>query len=564
MDKCFKILLLFLCISIYSTVLCQNPHLISDVSWVAENYSLTLTCVLPSAVIPVAWIKNGVSTGMRIGLLSGRCVSDPSPLPQRFSFTCVNATVYTLTILQMNRTLNGDNWQCSINNVGLPIYSETVTLTVKVPITDVSFSNPSAENSVDVVENGIRTFTCHTSGGIPAANVTWYKISGSSATAITTGEMSFHNTSADTTVIVTSTLTYTAMRVDHGCKIFCRASNVVGQVKTSTREILLNILFAPMKSASIEIYNNISSPVFVNVTLAFHAEAYPVPKYTWQKCLITCTDVYPGFKYNIYTNALVTNLTINSVDICDFGSYRVVVSNGVGTAWIEKYNLIHQAKPETPKYFHCAIKAATSVECYWLTGYNVGLPQTFVIEYRKIDSTTWNNVSVVEEISTSFVLMNVTVDSLSPTTEYQARMYAKNTIAVSQVTDTITFTLEDRIATVTQKSMPQIGPIVGGVVPGILLVIVLVGLIYLRLTYHIDFKKKGKQSDTAVYEDVSRRNETTNRVYEGCSSTSLSPGEYSSLQDQLPRDDNFPQSGALGTNTIELQEESAYQNERLA
>ncbi|KAH3791941.1 hypothetical protein DPMN_145431 [Dreissena polymorpha] len=394
-----------------------------------------------------------------------------------------------------------------------------------VPITDVSFSNPSAENSVDVVENGIRTFTCHTSGGIPAANVTWYKISGSSATAITTGEMSFHNTSADTTVIVTSTLTYTAMRVDHGCKIFCRASNVVGQVKTSTREILLNILFAPMKSASIEIYNNISSPVFVNVTLAFHAEAYPVPKYTWQK---------------------------------------VVVSNGVGTAWIEKYNLIHQAKPETPKYFHCAIKAATSVECYWLTGYNVGLPQTFVIEYRKIDSTTWNNVSVVEEISTSFVLMNVTVDSLSPTTEYQARMYAKNTIAVSQVTDTITFTLEDRIATVTQKSMPQIGPIVGGVVPGILLVIVLVGLIYLRLTYHIDFKKKGKQSDTAVYEDVSRRNETTNRVYEGCSSTSLSPGEYSSLQDQLPRDDNFPQSGALGTNTIELQEESAYQNERLA
>ncbi|KAH3883515.1 hypothetical protein DPMN_007474 [Dreissena polymorpha] len=296
-----------------------------------------MTCVLPSAEIRyVEWIKNGVSTHMRMGLLSGKCVSEPSPLPSGFSFTCFNSTVYTLTILQMNRTHNGDKWQCSSrNNYFLHTNSNNMTITVQVPITSVSFTNPAVDNSVDVVDKDTRTFTCRTTGGIPAANVTWYKTSGSSETAIITDVTSSQNTLADKTVLVTSTLSYTAMRVDHGSKMLCRASNVVSEVKKSTREILLNILFAPMKSPSIEIYNNISSSVSVNVTLVFHAQAYPAPKYTWQRCLMTCTDIYTGSKYKVNTNALVTNLTIQNVDPCAFGNYRVVVSNGVGTAWID-------------------------------------------------------------------------------------------------------------------------------------------------------------------------------------------------------------------------------------
>ncbi|KAH3774159.1 hypothetical protein DPMN_175533 [Dreissena polymorpha] len=46
---------------------------------------------------------------------------------------------------------------------------------------------------------------------------------------------------------------------------------------------------------------------------------------------------------------MVSSLTVINVQQCDYGSYRVVVSNAIGTAWIENYNVLHQGNQDSSR-----------------------------------------------------------------------------------------------------------------------------------------------------------------------------------------------------------------------
>ncbi|KAH3797283.1 hypothetical protein DPMN_150861 [Dreissena polymorpha] len=330
-------------------------------------------------------------------------------------------------------------------------------------------------------------------------------------------------------------------------------------------KIFIDVAGAPRRSPNRDILNNVSSAHNENVTLVFYAIAYPTPQFSWHKCAPTCTQITDGMKYKIVSEDLVSNLTVLNIQQSDYGSYQVVVSNTIGTAWIEHYNILRQAKPSVPGYFHYTqhLQNQTTVTFYWLPGDNGGSVQTFIIEYKTTGSQVWEQLSVVENTSTP--LMNASVDNLSTGTEYQARIFARNKFGASYATDTITFLTPASTTRATHQSLSQVGCIVGAVVPGILLVGFISVLIFLRLTNHIHFTKKGvheglataSTTKTAAADDPAN---VTMAHYEALTPGQRSTSVYSSLQHPTSTDNRFAQRTALGAHDIELQEQSAYQN----
>ncbi|XP_052212210.1 uncharacterized protein LOC127831270 [Dreissena polymorpha] len=135
-------------------VLGQHLLLTSNVPVVEENNPLTFTCVLPSKGANTGWIVNGVRTETAL-LDDGRCIQ-PSVPPQGFIYTCVSSTVFTLTILQVKREQNGEQWTCDSWINGGTLYSNNVTLKVHVLGQRLLLTS----NVPVVVENNPLTFTC--------------------------------------------------------------------------------------------------------------------------------------------------------------------------------------------------------------------------------------------------------------------------------------------------------------------------------------------------------------------------------------------------------------------
>ncbi|KAH3848645.1 hypothetical protein DPMN_091025 [Dreissena polymorpha] len=346
------------------------------------------------------------------------------------------------------------------------------------------------------------------------------------------------------------------------------------------------VLCKPRLSPFAKLIENVTGSLLSSVDFSVTVVAYPAPVYTWQKFGESgWKDVKLSARISIFTSddQSQSNVSISKIQEADFGSYRVLANNSQGGIYIMLYFSMASSRPDTPRYFFYTqpLHPQDTAMFYWLTGYNGGFMQTLYIEYKQIEFPRWDRVSVVED--KSVLLMNFTVENLSPATDYQARIYAINKIGISDISDTITFTTLDSKTCATQRAVSQIGSIVAGVVPGIILVGVIAVLVYLRLTYQCT--KKGEESRAAVYEDVSGKNEITKQAYEGLQSANASKtsdkdnpenapkthyealtpdqrptGEYSSLQIQLSRERRVKHSKTLRTNDIEMQEESAYEN----
>ena len=75
---------------------------------------------------------------------------------------------------------------------------------------------------------------------------------------------------------------------------------------------------------------------------------------------------------------------------------------------------------------------ATTIEIRWVAGFNGGVNQTFVLEYRLSKTTSWNTFSGLEEDPQYFEL-----SKLSSGNVYDIQMYAKNKDGNSPKTDII-------------------------------------------------------------------------------------------------------------------------------
>ncbi|XP_052275684.1 uncharacterized protein LOC127874998 isoform X2 [Dreissena polymorpha] len=522
-----SIYLVFICISIFSSVWGQNLLLTSDVSVVAENNPLVLTCVLPAKGANTGWIVNDVRTETAL-LDDGRCIQ-PSAPQQGFVYTCLNSTVFTLTIRQVKREQNGDQWKCDSWISGSTRYSNTVNLTVKYQLLT---SNVSV-----VTENNSLMLTCVLSD--KGANTGWIVNGIRTQTALlddgrciqpSAPQQGFVYTCLNSTVFTLTILH--VKRKQNGDQLKC--DSWINGVTLYSNNVTLKVQ-VPISSVSLtDPATDNGVDVAENGTRTFTCQTsggIPSANVTWYmrngssetQILTSATIGMSSSRYTSEDNSYIDTSTMTYTGMRVDNGSRVFcrasnIQDEVNKSTREiLLNIL--LKPDTPKYFFSTNQAATSVMFYWLTVYNGGRSQTFYIEYRKVDSTFWNNVTVDEKKSTSCVMMNLTVNNMSPSTEYQARMYAKSTIGVSQPTEPITFrTLEDRIDSANQKSMSHTGPIVGAVVPGVLLVIVLVGLVFLCLTYNFKKKAPGERrqpkGDQANIIDTSAENAVDSNLYQ--------------------------------------------------
>lgn len=101
-------------------------------------------------------------------------------------------------------------------------------------------------------------------------------------------------------------------------------------------------------------------------------------------------------------------------------------------------------KPKPPSEFQHVAESVTetSVKVNWKPGFNGGLPQTFVIQYKNSDGDWINTTEITDSQQKE---MNYTLMQLLPGTTYTAQIFAINPLGTSPVSDQERFTTLEHI-----------------------------------------------------------------------------------------------------------------------
>lgn len=78
----------------------------------------------------------------------------------------------------------------------------------------------------------------------------------------------------------------------------------------------------------------------------------------------------------------------------------------------------------------------SSVKLEWKPGFDGGLPQIFIIEYKRVSDDDWSNVSISDSQEP---MMQYTLTDLTPDTDYVSLLFAFNDIGASETYGLITF-----------------------------------------------------------------------------------------------------------------------------
>lgn len=80
---------------------------------------------------------------------------------------------------------------------------------------------------------------------------------------------------------------------------------------------------------------------------------------------------------------------------------------------------------------------ASSVVITWMPGFDGGLSQSFIIQYRKLDDH-WKNTTRIPDEHTEKI--NYTVNQLAGDTIYEIQMFAENALGCSNSSSVVTVT----------------------------------------------------------------------------------------------------------------------------
>ncbi|XP_052804955.1 hemicentin-2-like isoform X2 [Mya arenaria] len=264
---------------------CTDVVLSKDREFATENETLTMICSTGSGYEFVSFLNETTTIGS-IVYTDGICHTNIKTA----NCSCVNVTTYTCTTNTLTRLNNNEPWRCRATRNGIGIYSNEVSIVVKVPIKTVSIS-PDILDSITISEGNALRLTCEAANGLPFANISWYlgnKTNGfhddyyilkSSKREV------FVNT--DRTLTTKSTLTHTVSRTEDGMDVYCNASNGENH-QVSSQTIHLNIEYHPgiptfkFKSSSIAITaRSISVIRNEEISIACITDGNPPPSYTW-------------------------------------------------------------------------------------------------------------------------------------------------------------------------------------------------------------------------------------------------------------------------------------------
>ncbi|KAL9930390.1 dpr-interacting protein theta isoform 2-T6 [Glossina fuscipes fuscipes] len=228
----------------------------------------------------------------------------------RMSITHAEKRAWILRIRDVKETDKG--WyMCQINTD--PMKSQVGYLDVVVPPDILDY--PTSTDMV-IREGSNVTLKCAATGS-PTPTITWRREGGEPIPIPNGTEVMSYNGSFLTIAKVN--------RLNMGAYL-CIASN--GIPPTVSKRVMLIVHFPPM----IWIQNQlVGAAIGQNITLECQSEAFPKSINYWMK---NDTIIVPGERFvpETYENGykITMRLTINEVEVHDFGSYRCVAKNSLG------------------------------------------------------------------------------------------------------------------------------------------------------------------------------------------------------------------------------------------
>ncbi|WAR01559.1 NPHN-like protein, partial [Mya arenaria] len=299
----------------------------------------------------------------------------------------------------------------------------------------------------------------------------------------------------------------------------------------------------PRVPQTVTLIKNVTSDTNVSATLSFTVVAYPVNvQYVWKKIEseTSLRTLVNDSKVTIVKSedGLQSNITIGNVQESDFGEYSVTATNTIDSTY-EHFYLVPQAKPETPKRLTFSEITVSSVVLSWVPGFNGGLPQRFVIRYKRKTNARIEFLKEIDDIG----VYNETIDDLSVETEYEANIHAVNSIG-SSGSISIFFTTLPKEEPLHETS---VGALVGGTVGGIIAIaaIVIAIVLFLKRKYTLDCTcsfnmSLAKRKDLNPETNTEQRIDTHDAANSGYSSAyeEVSLSKDHSVYDALYNGDN--------------------------
>ncbi|XP_052216376.1 hemicentin-1-like isoform X2 [Dreissena polymorpha] len=277
----------------------QSLQLLVDNASVLENTSVTLTCILPSKPTQLSWWRNGSSSGMWTWMDDETCHSSPTPLPG-LSFSCINNTVYTLTLNHVHRSQDGETWNCAVNYIGTTMTpSNNITLSILVHIKKLTIS-PS-NDILYLILNQPHNISCTSDFGIPSPSISWLK---HLSTSDTTYDIDMTGFSSAKTLnhITISTLNFVPSKSDHNMGLSCKGNN--GGLIISSEAKLINVLEGPATPEIVFNGSTVSRTLNItsgqSLTLICKSSSNPPPTFSWRHpsgsatgAILTITSIQP-------------------------------------------------------------------------------------------------------------------------------------------------------------------------------------------------------------------------------------------------------------------------------
>lgn len=183
-----------------------------------------------------------------------------------------------------------------------------------------------------------------------------------------------------------------------------------------------------------------------SVRLTCNASGDNPLSYSWKKDDVDLEQLMIGGRYRMEENKKTSvsdnlissvDLIIGSVDRSDSALFTCISTNPFGSA--EKtFRLIVQETPETPINLNIGEVKSDSLLISWSEPYNGNSPiMEYIVQYRPISSSSsWN--TKVTESRDSGLSTSLYIDNLKPTTNYEFRVIAKNTLGSSESSQSIT------------------------------------------------------------------------------------------------------------------------------
>ncbi|XP_060607875.1 neural cell adhesion molecule 2-like [Ruditapes philippinarum] len=277
---------------------------------------------------------------------------------------------------------------------------------------------------------------------------------------------------------------------------FCFGKNKHNIGVGSTKQLNLFIRCSPRANPTVPFTTNLTLASNVTAVLHFPILAYPKPESViWQKySMSNWISVTSNSNINISNNELNISLSIYKMMETDFGRYRLIISNDVGS-YKQDYYITAEVRPNPPTGFRVLNKltTATTATVQWFPSFNGGQPQHFVLNYSKSLQKHWVQ-DEIEDIGEPVLIY--TINGLSSNSVYYIFLYSVNILGSSKLSARLEIKTKEGMHIDGNTSF--VGTTIGISIGAVLLLLVLfIGIYTLRR-----FKLRYQHTSKNVYQNT--------------------------------------------------------------